>query len=87
MHAASTQQERGMAGKALLSCQRGMGSVGKYKSPNYGVSAVCGVACKGVCATLAPLFRWQQLGSLENGHTLPGQSQLLGYPPHMCVCV
>ncbi|KAI1238851.1 hypothetical protein IHE44_0011942 [Lamprotornis superbus] len=78
---ASTQQQCGMAGKALLSCQREHGVYGQVEIPNYGV------ACEGICATVTPMCRWQQLGSLESGHTLPGQGihlvqlrQVVTYP-------
>lgn len=63
------------------------GSVLTCETPNYGVSAAHGVPYEGVCATVAPVSRWQQLGSLESGHTLPGQSQLLGDPHVTGVCV
>lgn len=59
----------------------------RCETPNYGVSAARGVVCEGVCGTVAPVSRWAQLGSLERGHTLPGQSQLLGDPPHTGMCV
>lgn len=68
---ASTLQQCGMAGKALLSCQRERGVCGQVEIPNYGVA----------CVTVAPMSRWQQLGSLESGHTLPGPGQPLGDPP------
>lgn len=79
----------GWLAKSCSAARDSMGSVVKHETPNYGASAARGVVCVGVCAAVASVSRWLQLGSLESGHTLPGQSQLLGDPPHtrVCVCV
>lgn len=62
-------------------------SVGKCQSPNYGVSAACGLACEEPCAPVGLVRSWQDWGAWRVGTHCQGKASRLGGPPRTCVCV